>query len=95
MKILDYNLVIVGSPVYFGSMAAQVKALFDKSVVIRRQLKDKVGAAFVTAGHNTGGKETTMLSILQAMLIHEMIVIGDPISVGGHYGTASVTSPDE
>jgi NAD(P)H dehydrogenase (quinone) len=27
-------------------------------------------------------------------LIHEMIVVGDPISTGGHYGAATVGAPD-
>lgn len=88
------DAIIVGSPVYFGSMAAPIKEMFDKSVTIRRQLKDKIGAAFATGGHHTGGKETTIFSIIQAMLIHEMIVVGDPISTGGHYGAATVGAPD-
>ncbi|MEW6609066.1 MAG: NAD(P)H-dependent oxidoreductase [bacterium] len=86
--------IIVGSPVYFGSMSAEVKEMFDKSVAIRRKLEGKIGAAFTTSGHHTGGKETTMFSILQAMLIHGMIIVGDPISAGGHYGVACVSSPD-
>lgn len=86
--LVDYDGIIIGSPVYFGSMAAEVKKFIDDSIAVRRKLEGKVGAAFVTSGHRTGGKETTMLSILNAMLIHGMIVIGDPISVGGHYGAA-------
>ncbi len=86
--------IIIGSPVYFGSMSAEVKEMFDKSVVIRRKLEGKIGAAFATSGHHTGGKETTIFSILQAMLIHGMLIVGDPISAGGHYGVASVGSPD-
>ncbi|MEW6097527.1 MAG: NAD(P)H-dependent oxidoreductase [bacterium] len=86
--------IIVGSPVYFGSMSAEVKEMFDKSVAIRKKLEGKIGAAFTTSGHHTGGKETTIFSILQAMLIHGMIIVGDPISAGGHYGVACVGSPD-
>ena len=92
--LVKADAIIVGSPVYFGSMAAPIKKMFDQSVAIRRQLKDKIGAAFTTAGHHTGGKETTILSIIQAMLIHEMIIVGDPISVGGHYGAATTGVPD-
>jgi hypothetical protein len=29
------------------------------------------------------------------MLIHGMLVCGDPISTGGHYGAASNREPDE
>ena len=28
------------------------------------------------------------MSILQAMLIHQMIIVGDPLESGGHYGVA-------
>ncbi len=93
--LMQADAIIVGSPVYFGSMAAPIKELFDKSVAIRRKLRDKIGAAFATAGHHTGGKETTIFSIIQAMLIHEMIIVGDPITVGGHYGAASTGAPND
>ena len=87
--------LVFGSPVYFGSPAAEMKELIDRSVGVRRKLRDKVGAAFTTSGHVTGGKETTILSILLAFLIHEMVVVGDPIESGGHYGAACKGSPDE
>ncbi|MCX8021326.1 MAG: NAD(P)H-dependent oxidoreductase [Syntrophorhabdaceae bacterium] len=87
--------LIAGSPVYFGSMAAEMKAVFDNFVGIRRQMEDKIGAAFTTSGDLTGGKETTIFSILQAMLIYGMIVVGDPLDATGHYGVASTGMPDE
>ncbi len=87
-ELPTYDGIIIGSPVYFGTMAAEVKKLIDESISIRRKLEGKVGAAFVTSRHRTGGKETTLLSILEAMLVHGMIVIGDPIETGGHYGAA-------
>lgn len=87
--------IIAGSPVYFGTMAAELKAVFDKYVGVRTQMEGKVGAAFATSGHQAGGKETTILSIVQAMLIYGMIVVGDPLGAGGHYGVACKGSPDE
>ncbi len=86
--------IIAGSPVYFGSMSAELKRVFDRLVSIRDQMPDKVGAAFATSGDMTGGKETTILSILQAMLISGMIIVGDPMDATGHYGTACVGEPD-
>ena len=86
--------LIAGSPVYFGSPAAPLKAVFDEFVGIRRKMQNKVGAAFATAGDPTGGKETTMLAILQAFLIYGMVIVGDPLSATGHYGTACVGAPD-
>ncbi len=86
--------VVAGSPVYFGSMAWELKRRFDELVDTRRQMGDKVGAAFVTSGHHTGGKETTLLSILQVFLIYGMVVIGDPLEASGHYGPACTGPPD-
>lgn len=74
-----YDGIVIGSPVYFGIMAAEVKKLIDESISVHsRKLEGKVGAAFVTSRHRTGGKETALLSILGAMLMHGMIIIGDP-----------------
>ena len=86
--------IIAGSPVYFGSMAAELKEVFDKYVGIRNKMGDKVGAAFATSGDASGGKETTMLSILQALLIYGMIIVGDPLDATGHYGVSCVGAPD-
>ena len=87
--------VIAGSPVYFGVMAAELKKIFDDFVSTRRKMENKVGAAFATGGHHTGGKETTMMSILQCMMIYGMIIVGDPMDASGHYGVGCVGSPDD
>ena len=87
--------IIAGSPVYFGTMAAQLKAVFDDFVSTRRKMDGKVGAAFATSGDPTGGKETTMMSIIQAFLIYGMVISGDPLSATGHYGVACMGTPDD
>ncbi len=87
--------IIAGSPVYFGVMAAELKKIFDDFIGLRKQMENKVGAAFATSGHHTGGKETTMFSIIQCMMIYGMIIVGDPLDASGHYGVACVKEPDE
>jgi NAD(P)H dehydrogenase (quinone) len=86
---------IAGSPVYFGVMAAELKKIFDKFVGVRRKMEDKIGAAFATSGDPSGGKETTMMSIIQALLIYGMVIVGDPMSATGHYGVACTRKPDK
>lgn len=86
--------IIAGSPVYFGVMAAELKKVFDDFVGLRKKMENKIGAAFTTGGHHTGGKETTIMSILTCMLIYGMIIVGDPMSASGHYGVACLGSPD-
>ncbi len=92
---LESQGIIAGSPVYFGVMAAELKKVFDDFVGIRKKMENKVGAAFTTSGDATGGKETTIFSIIQCMLIYGMVIVGDPMSATGHYGVACVGSPDD
>ncbi len=87
--------IIAGSPVYFGTMAAPLKAVMDDFVSVRRKMEGKVGAAFATSGDPTGGKETTMMSIIQAFLIYGMVITGDPLAATGHYGVACTGEPDD
>lgn len=87
--------VIAGSPVYFGVMAAGLKNVFDDFVGVRKRMEGKVGAAFATSADPSGGKETTMMSILQALLIYGMVIVGDPMSATGHYGVSCVGAPDK
>jgi NAD(P)H dehydrogenase (quinone) len=92
---VDSAGLIAGSPVYFGGMAWDLKHVFDEYVVIRKKMENKVGAVFATSGDPSGGKETTMISIIQCLLIYGMIVVGDPMEATGHYGVACVGAPDE
>jgi NAD(P)H dehydrogenase (quinone) len=88
-----YDLILIGSPVYYGTMSWPVKKLLDESVKYHGKLRGKVGGAFVSSGNPSGGKETAVLDILKAMLIHGMIVQGD--HKGDHYGPAAVHAPVE
>jgi len=91
--LLKADAIIVGSPTYFGQMSGKVKTLFDKSNEIHGKLEGKVGAAFTSAGGHASGAETTLISILEAMLIHGMIIQGRAESA--YYGVASVGAPKE
>lgn len=91
-ELLEYDGIILGSPTYYGTMAWPLKKLLDESVRFHGQLEGKVGAAFSSAANVGGGNETTVLSILQALLIHGMVVQGDP--GGDHYGAVAVNAPD-
>jgi len=91
-SLTEYDGIIIGSPTYYGTCAAEVKKLFDESVVLHGKLDGKAGAAFASSANIGGGNETTVLSILEAMLIHGMIIQGDP--QGDHYGPVAVSTLD-
>jgi len=90
--LLDADGIIMGSPVYYGDMAYPLKKLLDDSVSRHGRLEGKIGGAFASSANVAGGNETTILSILKAMLIHGMIVQGTPR--GDHYGPAAIGAPD-
>jgi len=90
--LLAADGIIIGSPAYYGLMTAKLKRLLDSTFNIHGKLEGKAGAAFTTAGGNATGAETTLLSILTAMLIHGMVVQGR--SSEKHFGAACVGKPD-
>jgi NAD(P)H dehydrogenase (quinone) len=91
--LLNFDAIAIGSPVYYGTMAAEVKEMIDESVKHHGKLVGKAGGAFASSGGPGGGNETTVLDIVKALLIHGMIVQGD--AEGDHYGPIAVGAPDE
>ena len=85
-KLAEADAIIVSSPVYFGSLSAQIKSLFDRTLPLRRddfKLKDKIGAAIAIGRSRNGGQEFTIQTIHSWMHIHGMIVVGDNNHFGG------------
>ncbi|KPK77251.1 MAG: flavodoxin [Phycisphaerae bacterium SM23_30] len=91
--LLDYDGIIMGSPVYYGTMAAEMKNLIDESVSYHGKLAGKVGGAFASSANVGGGNETTVMDLIKVELIHGMIVPGS--AEGDHYGPVSIGKPDE
>lgn len=92
-ELLNYEGIIIGSPTYYGGAAAPVRDLIDKSVKFHGKLQGRVGGAFTSSGAIGGGNETTILSILTAMLIHGMVIQG--ASDDDHYGPVAIEAPDK
>jgi NAD(P)H dehydrogenase (quinone) len=92
-ELLGYECLIFGSPTYYGSMAWPLKRLIDESVKFHGKLSGRVGGAFATSANIGGGNETTILDILNALLIHGMVVRGD--YQRDHYGPVSIGRPDK
>ena len=86
--MLNYDAIVIGSPTQDGSMAWEVKKFFDESSNLHYKLEGKVGGAFSSSCHVGGGNETTILDILHAMLIHGMVIQGEPMY--DHYGATGL-----
>jgi NAD(P)H dehydrogenase (quinone) len=76
--LLDADAIIVGSPVYNANVTPEIQRFIAGWPFEGMPLKDKVGAAFVTAGGISAGEEITQMNILQSMLIYGLIVVGGP-----------------
>jgi multimeric flavodoxin WrbA len=76
---------LVGSPVYWGGVTAQLKALFDRSVMPYQtaDFTDKVGGALTVGGGTHGGQELALSQINTYFLMSDMIVAN---AEGGFYG---------
>lgn len=88
--LMEATAVIVGSPVYNSNPAPEVLEFINSWPFEGRPMKDKIGAAFATGGGISIGEEGVMLDILQAMLIHGMIVMGGE-EVEAAFGASGVT----
>ena len=72
----------LGSPSYFGNMAAPMKHFWDGTTPlwIRGALAGKPAALFTASGTQHGGQESTLISMMVPLLHHGMMVLGLPYS---------------
>ena len=91
--LIEADAIVIGSPCYYGEMASEIKKLIDASVIKHGKLDRKIGAAFCSSNNIGGGNETVVMGIYHTMLVHGMIIQGDP--KGDHYGPISIGRPDE
>lgn len=71
--------ILLGSPVYFGTVSAQLKAIWDKTRKLRGEkvLLNVVGGAITVGASRFGGQETTMKAMIDMMMVQGMLIIGD------------------
>jgi multimeric flavodoxin WrbA len=91
--------VVLGSPVYFGTVSAQLKAFWDKTRAIRsrRSLVGKPGAGLSVGAGRFGGQETTVNALHDMLLIQGLRIVGDgtPDSDAGHQGVCGQKPADQ
>ena len=92
-ELLHIDGLILGSPVYYGLPSNKIKKFLDDSAKYHGNLEGKIGGAFVSSGGTHTGAETALIAVLEALLIHGMIIKGS--SSWNHYGAVSVGAPDD
>ena len=91
--LLEASAIIVGSPVHNANVSSEISAFIASWPYEEEPLKDKMGAAFVTAGGFSAGEEVVQLSILKSMLVFGMIVVGGP-DWTQPFGASAITGED-
>ena len=79
-ELADCSGLAIGSPSYFGSMAAPLKHFIDQTSTIwlTGQLIDKPACGFTSASTMHGGQEQCIHSMMTPLLHHGMIWTGLP-----------------
>ena len=72
----------LGSPTYFGNMAASLKYFIDSSspVWLSGEMIGKPASMFTASSSLHGGQETTLLTMMIPLLHHGMVITGTPYS---------------
>ena len=77
-RILAADALVIGTPVYFNNVTAQMKSFIDRTWSLRGKLKNKIGAAVVVGRKH--GAEGALVAINAFLLKHEMIIANRGIS---------------
>ena len=74
--------LIMGSPTRFGNMSAEMKFFLDStsSLWMSGELQGKPAAVFSSSSSMHGGQESTLLSMMNPLLHHGMLIAGIPYS---------------
>jgi NAD(P)H dehydrogenase (quinone) len=87
--------LIIGSPGYFGNMAAPLKFFFDQTspIWLSGGLIGKPAGVFTSTSSMHGGQESVLLSMMLPLLHHGMLISGIPYSENSIHQTSSGGTP--
>ena len=89
--LLYADAIILGSPVYNANPSSDVLKFIESWPFAGTPLKNKIGAVFVTGGGISSGEELVQVSILHAMLVFGMVVVGGD-DWTAPFGAAAITN---
>jgi NAD(P)H dehydrogenase (quinone) len=91
-ELADYDAIIIGTPTRFGNMASQMKNFLDQTggLWAKGALVGKVGSVFTSTATQHGGQESTLLTTMNVLLHHGMVIVGLPYSFAGQSGLEQV-----
>ena len=97
-KTMDADGVIFASPVYFGSMSAQLKCFFDKTRDARakKAFMGKPACAVSVGATKYGGQQSTLRAIQDCCMVLGFSIVTDADESGcGHFGLSAQRPANE
>lgn len=102
MKSKNCDGLALGSPAWFGNMAAPLKHFWDQTTPLwlNGDLIDKPACVFTSSSTLHGGQESTQQTMMLPLLHHGMVIMGIPysepklhtsVSGGTPYGASHVS----
>jgi multimeric flavodoxin WrbA len=74
-KMMEADAIIIGTPIYFGGMTSQTKALLDRTYLLSkmgRKLEGKVGGVIAVGGR--AGHELTTACMMDFMTLQGLVL---------------------
>jgi multimeric flavodoxin WrbA len=92
--LLEADAIVVGTPVYFGTVSGLCKAFMERVEglgIAEKRLRLKVGGAIATGASRNGGQENALATLHLWFHINDMLPVGttSPVTqwgVAGHTG---------
>jgi len=76
--ILNYDALLLGSPVRMGSIGDKMKIFIDKlgQIWLQAKAKNKIGGVFVSSGGYASGIELTQIALFSTLIELGMVMVG-------------------
>jgi len=92
-ELEEADAILLGTPTRFGNMCGQMRQFLDATghIWAHGGLIGKPGGVFCSTATQHGGQETTLISSIQTLLHHGMVVVGLPYAFAGQSSLDAIT----
>jgi NAD(P)H dehydrogenase (quinone) len=92
-ELAEYDLILFGTPTRFGNMCGQMRQFLDATGKLWASgaLVGKLAGVFTSTNTQHGGQESTILTTMNSLLHHGMVIAGLPYTFEGQSRMDEIT----
>jgi NAD(P)H dehydrogenase (quinone) len=92
-ELAEYDLILFGTPTRFGNMCGQMRQFLDATGKLWASgaLVGKLAGVFTSTNTQHGGQESTILTTMNTLLHHGMVIAGLPYTFEGQSRMDEIT----